>query len=1538
MSAVVDCPYCARDEQCAICLAGSGELMEPAEIRSATAAAWAESKHRRWPAGTPGARGGEFAPKTTVGVSVSYDRARHEFDRWAEGMAQWYTEKDGFAPDYFPTQRDELWRQYQESVDTALPALRDRLVATGVSGVVIEPELSSADGGDLDALMDPERTHSPDFNVEMRADPDAHPDDRPGFTVWTFEDGTIEVEDVVPTDDRAFFPGGPESETAAQYVALIDAARGTVPDNSTVTIYRGMSDAERDAWDRGDEIPAGKFFTDQPTSAYAQDISGAPPSLHTFEIPRSMLVEVAPGEFQLRQRARETDGRIEAVTSAARAPLDLDIHMKEVAAGAMTPTREGGAERDESRGDLPEAVRPPLTSAAWEESKHPRHPRGDDRGGEFAPKSTFVGKQGFDRGPGRVVIEGERPRIPTSEVFAHEWRELDQAVSDWAHLREMDPQTEMVPVSELVPTQDVMSAVRIQEYVQELQEDGNLDELLDSVRVVEGDDGRYYIADGHNRVAAAIELGHRSLPLPVLRADHGNQMLPAPTTFPPGEFDPTGPVTFWPREMGAYSGFVQDAPYGPFWKALADKDGNELAFWFASTNGYPHHGEMQHALGQVPSDRVWMTYSGYGTTGEEEWTGRLSDLGGTTRAGHVAREREIIERHRRDIRDANEFLPENQKERALAAAAWDESAHPRHPRGSDRGGEFAAKGFPKGILDLDDSAVFWPEKIGLGSDGEPLWKAIINDSGEEVAFWFADDLGKPHHASMEPVLGVEPWSGTQLAGTGDNADTAYQRLLLKEHPVIEHQAEDIYRLVQEEESHALYENYNALLGDYEGMTLDEIKQDLINERVKVFEQVPRRHRRDIQDAREIVQGQSSMAAAAGPPTVASFNELVDQGRERMDGFEPRLTRVYRGVIRELGRNLAKRFGALSNPALAAAAEPAAWTPPTVAQLVANVQIEEAVAEANAEIRRKAFEQMVNGILIRLGIRFDITSILSQALLNGLAARAEEIMEGIRVPVARVIANSYVNGLSVPQTADAIIEAVDGIAEWQAVQLARNDLVGLANGGSLLSARIVQERFPEIGLAYKEWLSTPDERTRPTHVEANGQRVPLETPFVVGDATLAYPGDPSGPDGEVINCRCTVLFREEPLTAAAWDESKHPRHPAGSELGGEFAPKGSYYHGAMIARDENDKPIGYQAFRMDRRFGGKHGGRTDAGPVRETYQEAAADAMAAQDAEEAATPLVNPALTEAVDELRSQPGQGSRWTRTTKPVEGPDGEILRGTRGALQIQAAEAGVPIEEYDDWTTTRLQELTSQAAGARVAIRTDSIDAILERGEYVNAFDPNHNLGDQRGDRSSGYLGSRAAVEARLFGEGNHPIYGYVALDDEDLDTSLAKAFGQQAKITLKDDVRARTTVTYSDSMFIDAGAPNSDVIPRPINEVDHRSVASWMNLGGVEVPIAYKGEKPRPAPEPPDELVKRWEREMPGYWKGEDKADYIHSKTQTWLQDEHPGYVRWEHGDFIEAQIHGGVTVDDIERIDFAEPPSQATIDRLNELGLAWTVGGP
>jgi hypothetical protein len=70
--------------------------------------------------------------------------------------------------------------------------------------------------------------------------------------------------------------------------------------------------------------------------------------------------------------------------------------------------------------------------------------------------------------------------------------------------------------------------------------------------------------------------------------------------------------------------------------------------------------------------------------------------------------------------------------------------------------------------------------------------------------------------------------------------------------------------------------------------------------------------------------------------------------------------------------------------------------------------------------------------------------------------------------------------------------------------------------------------PNSGVVGFTWVSMKDDRVRPTHVKADGQRVYGNQPFLVGGHYGMYPCDPQLPAKETSECRCVldVIFSHE----------------------------------------------------------------------------------------------------------------------------------------------------------------------------------------------------------------------------------------------------------------------------------------------------------------------------------------------------------------------------------------------------------------------------
>lgn len=65
-----------------------------------------------------------------------------------------------------------------------------------------------------------------------------------------------------------------------------------------------------------------------------------------------------------------------------------------------------------------------------------------------------------------------------------------------------------------------------------------------------------------------------------------------------------------------------------------------------------------------------------------------------------------------------------------------------------------------------------------------------------------------------------------------------------------------------------------------------------------------------------------------------------------------------------------------------------------------------------------------------------------------------------------------------------------------------------------------------GMTHKTWVSARDPKVRPSHMLANGQRVPIDVYFNIGNERLFLPADPGASYTETANCRCSVKFSSD----------------------------------------------------------------------------------------------------------------------------------------------------------------------------------------------------------------------------------------------------------------------------------------------------------------------------------------------------------------------------------------------------------------------------
>lgn len=121
-------------------------------------------------------------------------------------------------------------------------------------------------------------------------------------------------------------------------------------------------------------------------------------------------------------------------------------------------------------------------------------------------------------------------------------------------------------------------------------------------------------------------------------------------------------------------------------------------------------------------------------------------------------------------------------------------------------------------------------------------------------------------------------------------------------------------------------------------------------------------------------------------------------------------------------------------------------------------------------------------------------------------------------VRRVIAESQELNLSTRDQAKYIQETLS-MPEFdraRALVIARTESTTAANYGINVGAESSDY------IVNKIWISTLDKRTRRSHILARDlPPVPMTGFFMVGGVKMKFPGDPSAPADEVVNCRCVM---------------------------------------------------------------------------------------------------------------------------------------------------------------------------------------------------------------------------------------------------------------------------------------------------------------------------------------------------------------------------------------------------------------------------------
>jgi HK97 family phage portal protein len=156
------------------------------------------------------------------------------------------------------------------------------------------------------------------------------------------------------------------------------------------------------------------------------------------------------------------------------------------------------------------------------------------------------------------------------------------------------------------------------------------------------------------------------------------------------------------------------------------------------------------------------------------------------------------------------------------------------------------------------------------------------------------------------------------------------------------------------------------------------------------------------------------------------------------------------------------------------------------------------------------------------------SLQSPAVQAAITARAERLATLVGEDTARAILaavrSGELGGFSIREIGRLVQATVFGehVSDVRATRIARTESAGAMSQGQW-------DQAAAAGIyRSKEWLAFDDSETRATHSACMAEgRIPIDQPFAANG--LQFPLDPSGNASEVINCRCSLLYYDEPAS-------------------------------------------------------------------------------------------------------------------------------------------------------------------------------------------------------------------------------------------------------------------------------------------------------------------------------------------------------------------------------------------------------------------------
>ena len=195
-----------------------------------------------------------------------------------------------------------------------------------------------------------------------------------------------------------------------------------------------------------------------------------------------------------------------------------------------------------------------------------------------------------------------------------------------------------------------------------------------------------------------------------------------------------------------------------------------------------------------------------------------------------------------------------------------------------------------------------------------------------------------------------------------------------------------------------------------------------------------------------------------------------------------------------------------------------------------------IIEADSLITAKSFKKNLRkkfnlGNVEAARINKEIENYIAQSSAKQARHIVNTTNKEIEKLTARAIQQSAIDGVELTdeQLAKKVTAGFRKKNRNRSKVIATTEVQRVAEQSKFIEADILN-RSGHITPPEKRWDAILDQKTRDKHAEADGQRQPMNEPFVVNGELLMHPGDTrlGASAGNVINCRCSVQYNTEKI--------------------------------------------------------------------------------------------------------------------------------------------------------------------------------------------------------------------------------------------------------------------------------------------------------------------------------------------------------------------------------------------------------------------------